>query len=104
MKTVHKAMALALVTSLAAPRAEAHGSDSGLVVLDILLNLFTLGVEVAAIDAMSKAPPPPDAATPPPPPREGYAQRAPDDDGPPRSGYAVRRRFESRQGLLMSFG
>jgi hypothetical protein len=105
MKTVHKAIALALATSLTSARAEAHGGggDSGLVIIDILLNLFTLGVEVAAIDAANRPPPPPEAR-PPPSPQESYAQRAPDDDDPPRGRYVTRRRFEARQGLLMSFG
>ena len=48
MKTVHKAMAIALATSLGA-RAEAHGGghDSGLVLIDILLNLFTLFISAS---------------------------------------------------------
>ena len=103
MKTVHKVLAIALATSLGA-RAEthSHGSD-GLLIVDILLNLFTLGVEVAAIDAANHPPPAPPEATPP-PVADSYQDRAPDDDAP-RGRYLVRtRRPEARQGLLLSFG
>jgi hypothetical protein len=98
MKTVHKALAAALAVSLAAgaARASGHGGggDTGLVILDLFLDLVTLGVEVAALDAeATRAPPPPEA----------YKQRAPDDDPPP-GWRAPRQRFQAREGLLISFG
>ena len=110
MKTACKALALVLAVSVGARAEESkavhasgggHGSDTGLFFLDLFFNLLTLGVEVAAIENSV----PPAIAAPPPP--GAYAQRAipDDDDPPPRTWRAVeRRKFQSREGLLLSFG
>ena len=98
MKTVHTAVALALATSLGA-RAETHGgghaADDAAFAIDMIFNLFSLGAEIAALDAAANAPPP--AAV---PPRQQLAQY----DGPPPGAPYSRKKYESRQGLLMSFG
>src|SRR5437870_13912394 len=87
MKTV---LALLMATALGAraeearPAPHAHGSDSGLVLLDIFLDVLTLGIEVAAIEN----------ATHPPPPEPRIAQPArsqEEEDGPPRAGRTTRR-------------
>jgi hypothetical protein len=108
MKLVQQALAVMLAVSFGARAEEAprsHGSashavDTGLVFLDVLLDLVAISVETAAIESQRKsAPPAPEAAVPPPPPV--YAQRAPDDGG---GGYRRRGRVQARQGLLLSLG
>src|SRR5437588_548963 len=97
MKTV---LALVMATALSARAEEArpahaHGSDSGLVLLDIFLDVLTLGIEVAAIENATRPPPPE--------PRMAQPVRSEEDeDGPPRGWRA--RRPQAREGLLMSFG
>lgn len=95
MKTVHAAVALALATSFGARAGTngGHAIDDAAVAIDMLFDIFSL-VEVAALDAATS--PPPAAAA----PREDFA----DDDGPPPAGPYKRKKFESRQGMLMSFG
>ena len=113
MKTVQRALALVLAVALGARADEAkpeggqgsashasgggHGGDTGLVLLDVFLNLFTLGVEAAAIeDATATAPPPPDG-------RLAQRARSSDDGDPPPRAWRARRP-QAREGLLMSFG
>ena len=99
MKFFYRALALGLILSLASGAAEAHGgghADTGLIFLDLVLDLVTIGVEVAALESVAaNAPPPP----------EGYKQRfSDDDDAPPPYRYGPRRHFQAREGLLLSFG
>ena len=103
MKTVYKALASALVISLGSGAAEAHASggghsDTGLLFLDLFVDLVMIGIEVAAFDsAVASEPPPP----------EGYLQQQrhfEGDDAPPPYWRGSRRRFQSREGLLLSFG
>src|SRR4051812_27088997 len=89
MNTVHKAVALALLISLGA-RAETHAGQVD-EAFDIILNLFSLGLEVAALDARPNATPPPETP---------LAQHESSSPGY----YPSRKQPEARQGLLMSFG
>ena len=102
MKTV---LALLMATALGAraeegrPAPHAHGSDSGLVLLDIFLDVLTLGIEVAAIENATHPPPPePRMAQ---PARSQQSQE--DEDGPSRA-WRTTRRPQAREGLLLSFG
>ena len=102
MKNLLRTVALVLALSLGARTAEAHGSggDAGFIFLDIFVNLLALGVEAAVIEnaAVASAPPPPMAYE---------QQRLPsgsEDDPPPSYWRGNRRRFQSREGLLLSFG
>jgi hypothetical protein len=108
MRTILRALALLLAVSLGANAAEGKGSashsssgggssDSGLFFLDLFFNLLAVGAEVAAIEsAVASAPPPP----------EGYRQRLPSgsDEEPPPYWSRPRRRYQAREGLLISLG
>ena len=101
MKTV---LALLMATALGAraeearPAPHAHGSDSGLVLLDIFLDVLTLGIEVAAIENATHPPPPePRMAQP------ARSQQSQEDEDGPRPWRAARRP-QAREGLLLSFG
>ena len=108
MKTISlKALALALAVSIGAQAAEGKAvhassggghSDTGLLFLDLFVDLVMIGIEVSAFDSgLQSAPPPP----------EGYLQqerRFEGDDAPPPDWRRSRRRFQSREGLLLSFG
>jgi len=101
MRTALKTAALVLAVSFGA-RASG-GGDAGLVFIDLFFNVLTLGLEVAALD---QAVPPPQVSNAPPPP-EGNQQRRADvleQDEPPPYWRAPRRRFQSREGLLLSVG
>jgi hypothetical protein len=115
MRIGTKALALLLAASLGA-RAEgakasashssggghSGGSDTGLVLVDLFLNLLVLGVEVAAMEtAVANAPPPPEGYEH--MPAGSYQQRMSSDDDP-RYWSRPRRRAQSREGLLISFG
>jgi hypothetical protein len=74
-------------------------ADTGLLVLDLFFNVLSLGIQVAVLDdAMSHVPPAPL--------EDSLARRYgdPEDDDPPPSWRRTRRQFQSREGLLMSFG
>jgi len=108
MKTISlKAVALALAFSLGAQAAEGKAvhassggghSDTGLLFLDLFVDLVMIGIEVSAFDSgLQSSPPPP----------EGYLQqerRFEGDDAPPPDWRRSRRRVQSREGLLLSFG
>ncbi len=99
-----KTVAFVVALSLGANVAEAHGggggSDTGLIIFDIFVNLLSLGLEVAAIESATAA------TAPPPPPMAYEQQRLPsrDEDPPPSYWRGSHRRFQSREGLLVSAG
>jgi hypothetical protein len=107
MRTVSSALAIVLAVSFGARAEEGkashsgggHGyaaADTGLFFLDLLFDAAVISLEAAALeDAARNAPPPPAPA---------YAQRSRDDDDPPPRYSRDRRRPQSREGLLLSFG
>jgi len=96
VKSLCAAMAFVLAFPSAA-RADGRGAsaDTGLVLVDIFLNLFALGVQAAVLEDAARHPPPPQ-------PEPTLAQRYPDDDTPRY--WRRRREPQARQGLLLSFG
>ena len=58
MKHLGKSTAVALVLALAVPRAAQAHDETGLVLFDIFLNLFAVGVQVAALEQATHSPPP----------------------------------------------
>jgi hypothetical protein len=109
MRTANRVLTLLLAISLGA-RAEGSkgssshgggggghsgGSDTGLVLLDLFLNLVWLGAEAAAWESVvASAPPPPD----------GYQQHLPSGSEEDPGYWRPRRHAQAREGLLLSFG